>query len=127
MALFPAGILLAIVFTLLGVQSSKDYVEAILFSMGLVGGALFYVYFALVIYGLPIVFLLKKFGVFNLKMVLTASVAPLILSALLSWDGQIRTLFVIFYGVLTAALGCWFIYKWVYRKSLKLNDESIFK
>ncbi len=119
--------LLAIVFTLFGVQSSKDYVEAILFSMGLVGGTLFYVYFALVIYGLPIVLLLKKFGVFNLQMVLTASVAPLILSALLSWDGQIRTLFVICYGALTVALGCWFIYKWVYRKSLKLNDESNLK
>ncbi|WP_188085495.1 hypothetical protein [Pseudoalteromonas fuliginea] len=51
----------------------------------MVGGSLFYVYPALLVYGVPISILLKKFNVFNLPMVLLASETPFIVIISMGW------------------------------------------
>ncbi|MEI8706550.1 hypothetical protein [Pseudoalteromonas sp. B62] len=93
LALFPACTLLAIVFALFGSQPSKSYLDTIVFSAAMVGGSLFYVYPALLVYGVPISILLKKFNVFNLPMVLLASATPFIIIISIGWVEPIGPFF----------------------------------
>ncbi|WP_148664653.1 hypothetical protein [Pseudoalteromonas arctica] len=74
----------------------------------MVGGSLFYVYPALLVYGVPISILLKKFNVFNLPMVLLASVTPFIIIIPMGWNEPIIPLFVICFGSIVVAIGCWY-------------------
>lgn len=91
--------------------------DAILFAMGLVGGTLFYAYTAVIFYGLPVSIALKQFGLFNLPMVILASIIPVTALELLGSQEQFRTTAVIFYGCLVVGVGCWYTYLWAFKKS----------
>lgn len=122
LALFPACALLAIVSALFGYQPLKNYIDAILFSAAMVGGSLFYVYCALLVYGVPISILLKRFNIFNLPMVLLASVTPFIIIIPIGWDELIRPLFLICFGSIVVATGCWYTRLLLF-KSKKLTNK----
>jgi len=51
---------------------------------------------------------IKKFNVFNLPMVLLASVTPFIIIIPMGWNEPIIPLFVICFGSIVVAIGCWY-------------------